>query len=110
MSASIFVRFTTPGMHCWPAATGRRAYLAQAHRHLFHVEVRLPAPVNDARAIEFHDLRDHALLLLGGPDFGSASCETIAHDLARQLQERYGALFVEVTVSEDGECGATVMV
>jgi hypothetical protein len=35
------------------------------------------------------------------------SCEMIADDLAREIQNRYPNRDLEIEVSEDGECGVT---
>lgn len=111
MSRSITVRFAVPGFHSWPEAPPHRIYLAARHRHLFGISVTMPVR-HDDREVEFHDLRDEAEELLqgiaeAGSDFGRQSCE----DIARRLAEAIGDLHdrpVTVTVSEDGECEATV--
>jgi hypothetical protein len=112
--ATIFVRFTCPGFHNWTGAPEHRAYLADKHRHLFHVEVRMKV-AHDDREVEFHDVRDEAhsmfvCLSEGGdatPDFQSRSCEMLARELGRQLAELYRRP-VTVIVSEDGEFGAQI--
>lgn len=110
--ATIFVRFTYPGFHRWAGAPAGRAYLADRHRHLFHVEVRMQV-AHDDREVEFHDLIDEATALfdLLGVDgnFGSHSCEMLGRELGSKLAEHY-ARPVTVIVSEDGECGAQVEV
>jgi hypothetical protein len=58
-AAHIHVRFTEHGVHCWPQAPERRAYLRSLHRHLFFVEVST-AVEHDDREIEFHDLQEEA--------------------------------------------------
>jgi hypothetical protein len=52
-ATSAIVRFQVPGFHCWQGATGDRAYLADRHRHLFHVEAKISIFQND-REVEFH--------------------------------------------------------
>lgn len=108
--AAIFVRFDVPGWHWWESAPKHRAYLASAHRHVFRVEVRMTV-THDDREVEFHDLIDKARSLLSklAPQgaFGGQSCERIASVLGMALAAVYDRQ-VEVTVSEDGECGATV--
>lgn len=109
---TIWVEFTQVGFHHWPDAPTARAYLRNPHRHLFHVEVSTTVE-HDDRDIEFHDLRDESITLLRGIavgkgfDFGSQSCETIARRLGLRLIDRYRLPFT-ITVSEDGECGATI--
>jgi len=104
MKAKIFVRFRKSGFHQWLQAPRRREYLAYRHRHLFHVEVACHVD-HDDREIEFHDLLDFAEqnIEIGGP----RSCEHMARKLMEKLVAEYNRPF-EVTVSEDGECGATV--
>lgn len=83
VTARIVVRFVAEGWHCWPAAPEHRSYLASRHRHLFHVEVRLPV-VHEEREVEFHDLLDAAKVDFGSGEFGAASCETLARDLCKK--------------------------
>src|SRR4029077_10414476 len=103
-SLSITVRFAAPGFHCWPEAPDHRSYLRSPHRHLFHVEVSTPVE-HRQRQIEFHDLMDEAKELFGPRD-ASASCETMAVDLATALSQRHGGRSFTVSVFEDGEAGA----
>lgn len=109
-SALITVRFSVPGFHCWPDAPFRRIYLRDKHRHLFHVEVATQV-THDDREIEFHDLMENARTLLRlewpGFDFGANSCEMIARKLGSKLQAKHSRPFT-ITVSEDGECSASV--
>lgn len=108
----IVARFTTAGLHAWPGAPDRRAYLRPLHRHLFHVTVEVEVR-HAEREVEFHDLAEHTAGLfadLGKPyhpestlvNFGHQSCEHLASRLAALLtSEGYGV--VRVIVSEDGE-------
>lgn len=105
-NALIFVTFQVEGWHCWPMATGRRAYLASKHRHLFHVRVACET-WHDDREIEFHDLLDQSKFFFGSGDFGDSSCEHMARQLAEKLGTMYNRDFA-VEVSEDGECGSVV--
>ena len=104
-SLSITVRFTAPGVHCWPDAPDHRSYLRAPHRHLFHVELTTPVTHRE-RQTEFHDLMDEARALFGAHDY-DASCETMAAGLAKSISERYEGRPVTVSVFEDGEAGAT---
>lgn len=108
MSPEIFVRFVEPGFHCWPDAPPHRAYLRDAHRHLFHVEVRTKV-WHDNREIEFHDLLDSARSAWRERCTTplAASCEMKARAIAERLHEATSRSYT-VTVSEDGECGATI--
>lgn len=105
----IWVKFVVPGWHHWPNAKGKRAYLGETHRHLFHVVVRTVVH-HDDREIEFHDLLDEARTLFEilGPDMGARSCEMMAREVGTELARRYGRAF-EVSVAEDGEVGAAVV-
>lgn len=111
-NATVWVQFQQVGFHYWADAPKHRAYLAQSHRHVFHVEVSADVE-HDDRDIEFHDLRDEAtslfrgLTVSKGGDFGPQSCETLARRLAVRVAGNL-ARPITVTVSEDGECGATV--
>lgn len=108
----IFVSLTRPALHCWPKAPASRAYLRDPHRHIFHIMAETTVE-HDDREIEFHDLVDQTAevfdRLIGGSkaDAGSASCETLARCIAQELSKLHKRYF-SVTVSEDGECGATV--
>lgn len=110
--ATIFVRFTSAGFHRWAGAPAGRSYLADRHRHLFHVEVRMQV-AHDNREVEFHDLLDRSRLIFEGfsvdGNFGAHSCEMLARELGRGLVEHYRRP-VTIIVSEDNECGAQVEV
>ena len=104
--------FTLPGLHRWPGAPERRAYLRSLHRHLFAVTVTV-ATRHDDRDVEFHDLGEEARALLAARGeqyhpqaalltFGASSCEMLAEDLASELAGR-GYDVTRVAVSEDGE-------
>jgi hypothetical protein len=108
-AAEIFVTFSQVGFHCWPTAPEHRKYLHNLHRHRFNVTVQCEV-YHDEREIEFHDLIDDARELFGVivvAAVTSKSCETMARELARGLCQQHGRKF-QVTVDEDGECGATV--
>lgn len=105
-NATIWVKFTVEGWHRWPLATGKREYLANKHRHLFHVRVSCKT-WHDDREIEFHDLLDQSKFLFGSGDFYNDSCEHMARLLAQKLATMYRRTFT-VEVSEDDECGSIV--
>lgn len=106
MSCELFVRFREVGFHCWPGAPEHRDYLRDRHRHVFHVEVRLPVRADDSREIEYHDALDVAIERWPGEELGSSSCELLAQTLADELAE-WAERDCTVSVSEDGENGAT---
>lgn len=105
--AEIFVRFTFPGFHRWEGALEHRSYLATRHRHLFGVEVKCFVN-NDDREIEFHDLLDESKAFFNDPERGNQSCEMMARVLGEYLAFHHQRSFT-VTVTEDDECGATVI-
>lgn len=108
MSAQIKVRHRFIGWHRWPDAPEHRGYLANAHRHEFHVEVCMRVNHPD-REIEFHDLKENVAAISPGEDLETLSCEMIARDYIDGLTECYGVrAVVYVEVWEDGECGAHV--
>lgn len=96
------------GFHQWPDAPMLRAYLRSRHRHTFHVTPQVRVDHSN-RAVEFHDLRDHVKAWWGSGDreWGAASCEQIADDLAAHLRG-LGLTVMAITVAEDNEDGATI--
>lgn len=113
---TVTARTWIDGLHHWPDAPDRRAYLRHPHRHLFHLTATVRVD-GDHREVEFHDLGDELYDLARARsmpyhpdaelrDFGTLSCEAIASALARALSQR-GYRPVEVTVSEDGENDAS---
>lgn len=107
MNTLAVIRFQVEGFHRWPDAPEPRAYLAQSHRHLFHVEVQIEV-FHDDREIEFHDLLDFTRSVFPGGDMGSDSCEVMAKEIIKQLTNKYGRRAMQVSVFEDGEVGAVV--
>lgn len=98
-------------LHCWPEAPPEVAYLADPHRHEFHVRVEVPVRHAD-RDIEFILLKQFIDDVIEGlgltPNAGTKSCEQMATQLRDEVEREYEASGVSVTVSEDGENGATV--
>lgn len=104
-------------LHCWPEASGHRAYLAQPHLHDFSIVARARVAHGD-RDIEFHDLRDKVQAVVRSfcsyrrgssangsvvYDLGRKSCEDVAEGVLLYVPEVHS-----VTVMEDESCGATV--
>lgn len=107
-STRAWVRWTSAGFHYWPGALGNQTYLSVRHRHLFHFEVAVDV-YHDDRDVEFHDLLNHCKQFTGyHAEWEGNSCESIARLVAAHVQERWPDRNPTVTVSEDGECGATV--
>ena len=99
--------------HNWPEASGMHHYLSYPHRHEFHVEVA--TKVHADRQIEFIKMRadlDQFLRSLTNK-YGtegttiSFSCETFASAIADHMRHQNYSVH-KVSVSEDGENGATV--
>jgi len=118
---TIWVTFRKEGIHKYPAAsedpslkTGDMydvSFLGYPHRHIFHFTVGIQVWHND-RDVEFIQFKrwleqlyssDQNILSL---DY--KSCEMISDDLYEQIASRYPGRDIEITVSEDGENGATI--
>ena len=115
---SIWVTWQKEGIHKYPAAlddpklaTGDWddvSYLGYPHRHMFHFRVGIEV-FHDDRDIEFIQFK-RWLESLYGDDIIALdykSCEMISDDLAEQINAKYPNRKIEITVSEDGENGAT---
>ena len=115
----IFVTFQKEGIHKYPAAatdpslaTGDEydvSFLATPHRHIFHFNVAIEVFHND-RDIEFIQFKRWLENLYKGNtlELNYKSCEMISDDLYDQIATRYPDRDIEITVSEDGENGATI--
>ena len=114
----IWVTFKKEGIHKYPAAlddpklaTGDMydvSFLGYPHRHIFHFTVGVEV-FHDDRDIEFIQFK-RWLESLYGDDIIALdykSCEMISDDLAEQINAKYPNRKIEITVSEDGENGAT---
>lgn len=108
----IQARSVVNGLHHWPDAPERRAYLRSLHRHIFVIDVRIFVGGAD-REVEFHDLSENVETLVRSfgvryhddsllTNFGALSCEHIAGRVAQALLAE-GLSVQSVTVSEDGE-------
>lgn len=109
VATTVWTSLALPGFHRWPEAAGtHRGYLAERHRHLFHIRVHVGVR-HDDRDVEFHDLQDLVRLWWGdgAREWDTTSCEGIARQLWTYLEECRLAPTV-VGVSEDGESGATL--
>ena len=115
----IFVTFQKEGIHRYPAAetdpklkTGDEydvSFLASPHRHIFHFRVEIQVFHND-RDIEFIQFKRwlENLYSQGTLQLDYKSCEMISDDLYEVIASRYPNRYVEITISEDGENGATI--
>lgn len=115
----IWVTFQREGIHKYPGAdtdpklaTGDEydvSFLGYPHRHIFHFKVAIQVFHND-RDIEFiqfkrwleNSFRDGVMQL------DHKSCEMISDELYLLIANRYPDRDIEITVSEDGENGATI--
>lgn len=115
----IFVTFQKEGIHRYPAAATDPnlctageydvSFLANPHRHIFHFNVSIEVFHND-RDIEFIQFKRWLESLYNKDilDLDFKSCEMISDDLYEQIASRYPDRNIEITVSEDGENGATI--
>jgi hypothetical protein len=115
----IWVTFRKEGIHKYPAAatdpnlaTGNEydvSFLGYPHRHIFHFTVGIQVFHND-RDIEFIQFKRWLENLYAGGtlELNFKSCEMISDDLYDQIASRYPGRDIEITVSEDGENGATI--
>ena len=115
----IWVTFRREGSHRYPAAledpnlaTGGWddvSFLGHPHRHIFHFRVWIDVFHND-RDIEFIQFKRwlENLYGTGTIELNHNSCEMISDDLYEQVARRYPNRDIEITVSEDGENGATI--
>ena len=109
---TIWVTFQHEGIHCYPAASELDGveFLQYPHRHMFHFRVEMEV-FHDDRDVEFILLKrelsglykDDTLML----DY--KSCEMIARELLDYITRGYPDRNVTISVSEDGENGATLV-
>lgn len=117
----IWVTFRKEGIHKYPAALEDPAlktgdiydvsFLGYPHRHIFHFTVAIQVWHND-RDVEFIQFKRWLEGLYssaqGVLSLDFKSCEMISDDLYEQIASRYPGRDIEITVSEDGENGATI--
>jgi hypothetical protein len=115
----IFVTFQKEGIHRYPAAATDPnlctageydvSFLANPHRHIFHFNISIEVFHND-RDIEFIQFKRWLESLYNKDilELDFKSCEMISDDLYEQIASRYPDRNIEITVSEDGENGATI--
>ena len=117
--AMIWVTFRKEGLHKDPAAlddpklaTGGAddvSFLGYIHRHIFHFKVAIEV-FHDDRDIEFIQFKRwlEGLYADGTLQLDYKSCEMICDDLSRTINKKYPGRKIKLTVSEDGENGATI--
>tara|TARA_B100001250_G_scaffold304836_1_gene266735 strand:+ start:14382 stop:14864 length:483 start_codon:yes stop_codon:yes gene_type:complete len=118
-TSMIWVTFQKEGIHKYPAAledpnlaTGDEydvSFLGYPHRHIFHFRVEIEV-FHDDRDIEFIQFKRwlEKLYSAGTLELDYKSCEMICDDLAQQINNKYPGRSIKITVSEDGENGATI--
>lgn len=119
LNSMIWVTFRKEGIHKYPAAlddpnlaTGDEydvSFLGYPHRHIFHFTVAIEV-FHDDRDIEFIQFKRwlEKLYAEGTLELDYKSCEMIAEELAETIHAQYPGRSIEITVSEDGENGATL--
>lgn len=110
----IWVTFQKEGIHKYPAALDNPAlkdvsFLGYPHRHMFHFKVEVEV-FHDDRDIEFILLKREleALFDTKTLQLDFRSCEMIASDLLKYMQDKYPGRDLTITVSEDGENGCNL--
>ena len=115
----IWVTFRKEGIHAYydanhdPALkTGDQydvSFLGMPHRHIFHFTVGIQVFHNN-RDIEFIQFKRwlENQYSNGILELNNKSCEMISDDLYQTISTRYPNRDIEITVSEDGENGATI--
>jgi hypothetical protein len=84
------------------------SFLGTPHRHIFHFNVAIQVFHND-RDLEFIQVKRWLENLYRGTlELNHKSCEMIADDLYLAISNRYPDRDIHITVSEDGENGATI--
>lgn len=116
---TIWVTFQREGIHKYPGAdtdpalaTGDEydvSFLGFPHRHIFHFKVGIQVFHND-RDIEFIQFKRwlEKSFSDGTLQLDHKSCEMVSDDLYEMIATRYYDRNIEITVSEDGENGATI--
>ena len=124
MTTIVWVTTEFIGFHKVENAPESHKYLSYPHRHLFKVRVDVEVTDKD-RQVEFHKLQQTVSTLLDRPLFNvpdetayelitlkqpvnevsTLSCEMIADKIFKLLTDKQ-FLVSQVSVSEDGECGA----
>ena len=118
----IWVTLRKEGIHKYPAAlddpklkTGNKydvSFLGYPHRHIFHFNIAIQVFHND-RDVEFIQFKRWIEGLYSGDQgvlsLDYKSCEMISDDLYEAIASRYPNRDIEITVSEDGENGATIV-
>ena len=109
----IYVTFQRAGLHQYKNAPDDVNYLQSLHRHLFKFKVTIEV-FNSEREIEFHQFLNWIESMYATTEISpnlelnNKSCEAIAQELYFKVRCTYPGRFIEIDVSEDGECGSIV--
>lgn len=103
MKLSIEIKTQFEAIHSWPSCDiADIMFLAQPHRHIFYVKVRVP--INQDREIEFihfkREVESYIETNWKGINIGSNSCEAIAMAIMNRFPNS-----VYISVHEDNENG-----
>jgi len=112
---TIWITFEREGMHRYDNAPASVDFLRDFHRHMFHFRVEVEV-LHDDRDIEFILFKRALLQAMDDNqiDLHNKSCEQMALAVGLWVQYFIGVRgetaerYIEVTVAEDGENGATV--
>lgn len=112
VTRSIFVTDSFEALHFWKDAPESHKFLSYPHRHLFHVRVDLQVDHSD-RQLEFFAVKEHVrdycrMMEIHMKMPTTMSCEEMAGLLLSTLLDDLFLPVTSVTISEDGENGATV--
>lgn len=117
MKKFIFVTFQKEGIHSYPEAPDVVAYLRHPHRHMFHFKVTMEV-FHDDREVEFimfkHEMEslyrnESESLFIDQPlQLNNMSCEMLAVNLGKYIEDHYPQRSYRIEVSEDGENGALI--
>lgn len=112
MKTYIIVNTQFTAIHNWPDCNIAEVdFLIHPHRHIFHVQVKCEV-FHDNREIEFIQLKNRLnnyLSYINNTFIGSKSCEMIAKDIAKFVNDLIGQNVVKsVRVLEDGENGGEI--
>ena len=116
LTTTIWVRFQIEGIHQYPQALDDPnlldvKFLGHPHRHIFHFEVEVEV-FHDDRDIEFILFKRELEALYGDSksmNIDNKSCEMLANDLVRYIENKYPNRDISVSVSEDNENGARIV-
>jgi len=114
---NIWVTFSEEGVHYYPGADTNPAtatgdwddvsFLGYKHRHIFHFKVWIEV-FHDDRDIEFIQFKRWLQRLYnndGVLELNNKSCEMIADELYKAINDKYPGRFVRISVAEDNENG-----